>query len=155
MGSRRGARLTPLRLRGARIPSIPPDVTESHRTATRFERPAAHDGPTEMSREQAITNHRAGATSSGRVVYPALIVATQLLDALALVLAWGHGAEANPLMADAIMVVGLGWTLALKLAVGTAVAAVVWLLDLRHRGAIAVICLIGCAGALSALVAAL
>lgn len=108
-----------------------------------------------MSREQAITNRRAGEASHGRALYPALIVATQLLDALALVVAWGHGAEANPLMADAILAVGLGWTLALKLAVGTGVAAVVWRLDLRHRGAIAIICLIGCVGALSALVAAL
>jgi hypothetical protein len=109
----------------------------------------------EMPRERTVAAGRGGAGSVGRAVYPALIIATQLLDVLALVLAWGHGAEANPLMAEAIGVVGLGWTAALKLTVGTGVAGVVWLLDLRHRGAIAVICLIGCIGALSALIAVL
>jgi hypothetical protein len=38
-----------------------------------------------------------------RSTYPALIVATQLLDAIALVLAWGHGIEANPGMAASAM----------------------------------------------------
>ena len=82
-----------------------------------------------------------------------LIIATQLLDALALVLAWGHGVEANPLMASAIGAVGLGGVIVIKAVVATGIGAVVWSLDLRLRGGLAFVCLIGCAGALSALVA--
>jgi hypothetical protein len=88
-----------------------------------------------------------------RGTYPALIIITQLLDALALVVAWGHGVEANPLMATAIAAVGLAGIVALKIAVGIAIAAVVWRLDFRLRGGLALVCLVGCVGALSALVA--
>jgi hypothetical protein len=88
-----------------------------------------------------------------RATYPLLIIATQALDALALVLAWGHGIEANPLMAASIRVVGLGGIIALKVLAGSAVAAVVWRAGFRHRGGIVLICLIGCIGALSALLA--
>ncbi len=88
-----------------------------------------------------------------RLTYPALIIATQLLDALALLLAWGRGVEANPLMASAIGAVGLGGIVVFKAAAGTGVGAVVWRLDLRLRGGLALVCLVGCTGALSALVA--
>jgi hypothetical protein len=93
------------------------------------------------------------AQTVSRATYPVLIVATQALDALALVVAWGHGVEANPLMAATIRVVGLGGIVAIKILAGSAVAAVVWRAGFRHRGGIVLICLIGCIGALSALLA--
>jgi len=88
-----------------------------------------------------------------RATYAALIVSTQLLDALALVVAWGHGAEANPLMAASIGALGLGGIVALKLSVGTIIAAIVWLHDFRFQAWFPLICLVGSLGALSALIA--
>jgi hypothetical protein len=87
------------------------------------------------------------------LTYPALIIATQLLDALALILAWGRGVEANPLMAGAIAVVGLGGIVALKATVAVGIAAIAWRYDFQSRSWLPVICLIGSIGALSALMA--
>lgn len=88
-----------------------------------------------------------------RWTYPALIIATQLLDALSLVLAWGRGHEANPLMAAAIGVVGLGEIVGLKATVGAGMAAAVWRVDIRSRAGLTLVCLIGSVGALTALIA--
>jgi len=88
-----------------------------------------------------------------RWTYPALIIVTQMLDAFALVLAWGSGVEANPLMAAAIGAVGLGGIVGLKVAVGVGVAAVVWRVDFGYRAGITLVCLIGSLGAVSALIA--
>ncbi len=87
------------------------------------------------------------------LTYSALIIATQLLDALALVLAWGHGVEANPLMAAAIAAVGLGEVVALKAVVGVGIAAIVWGYDFRSHAWLPLTCLVGSVGALSALMA--
>jgi hypothetical protein len=88
-----------------------------------------------------------------RWTYPALIITTQLLDALALVLAWGRGVEANPLMVAAIGAIGLGGIVALKSAVGAGVAAIAWRFDLRYQVGLTLVCIIGSVGALSALIA--
>ena len=78
-----------------------------------------------------------------------LILATQALDALALMLALHSGHEANPLMAAVLAAGGVGTLLAVKLGVGALLGVGV----ARVRPALAPwFGLVGCAGALSALV---
>jgi hypothetical protein len=90
------------------------------------------------------------AAAAGRVgvIAVGLLLASQALDAAGYVLATGHGTELNPLIA-----VGFPAIVAAKLGVAAAVGV---FLVLAHRERWAAgLALIGCAGCLSELVAAL
>jgi hypothetical protein len=78
-----------------------------------------------------------------------LVFATQALDALGLMLALGKGHEANPLMSAILAAGGIGALLAVKLGVGALIAVGVAAI---RPGLAPWFGLIGCAGALSALV---
>jgi shikimate 5-dehydrogenase len=78
----------------------------------------------------------------------ALVLATQALDALGLLLALGHGQEANPLMLALLGAGGFGAVLAAKLAGGVALGAVA---ARRVPRAVPWLALVGCIGCLSEL----
>jgi hypothetical protein len=81
-----------------------------------------------------------------------LVLATQALDALGVVLATGHGHEANPMMA-ALLSVGAGPMLLSKMGAAVVVAVGAAYLSRYWRSVPAMIGLVGCVGCLSALLA--
>lgn len=82
----------------------------------------------------------------------ALVASTQALDALSLLLARDHGTEMNPVGAWLLAEFGFLFVLALKVAVGAACGYIAYRNVPR---AVPILSLMGCVGALSALVALL